>query len=393
MPSNTVNRRRRAAPESTVTGGIEGDEVVITVSDRGRGIAPEDREHVLERFVRLDESRSRPGNGLGLSLVAGVMKLHDGRVVLEDNQPGLRVKLSCPGSWPKSRPLSSLSSGISYKARPITLMEAPMSHRTDVARHWEANAETWTKHARAGYDVYRDALNTPAFLSMLPADHRSLPASTSLAAKVPTPGRLPSWGAGCTPSISRPLSFAMPKPTEEDNPLGIIYQVGDGMDLPYASAIFRFRHILHGAHGHAGPGRVLSEIARVSPKPGGFLQFAILHPCFVPPYRKTLREPDGRVRAIEVGRYFDADRRPSRKLVVFHAFPTRIAAVAPFPVPRFHRSLSQWVASSPGPVLTIEALGEPYADAALAASRAGRGGYSVAQMFLHFRARKPLNGG
>jgi signal transduction histidine kinase len=83
-------------PEIQVTGGIEGDDAVITVSDRGRGVAPEDRQHVLERFVRLDESRSRPGNGLGLSLVAGVMKLHDGRVLLEDNGPGLKVKLVLP---------------------------------------------------------------------------------------------------------------------------------------------------------------------------------------------------------------------------------------------------------------------------------------------------------
>jgi hypothetical protein len=83
-------------PEIQVTGGIEGDEAVITVSDRGRGVAPEDRQHVLERFVRLDESRSKPGNGLGLSLVAGVMKLHDGRVLLEDNGPGLKVKLVLP---------------------------------------------------------------------------------------------------------------------------------------------------------------------------------------------------------------------------------------------------------------------------------------------------------
>ena len=83
-------------PEIRVTGGVEGDDAVITVSDRGRGVAPEDRQHVLERFVRLDESRSRPGNGLGLSLVAGVMKLHDGRVLLEDNGPGLKVKLVLP---------------------------------------------------------------------------------------------------------------------------------------------------------------------------------------------------------------------------------------------------------------------------------------------------------
>ena len=40
--------------------------------------------------------------------------------------------------------------------------------RTDVAACWEANAETWTRHARAGYDLYRDALNTPVFLANLP---------------------------------------------------------------------------------------------------------------------------------------------------------------------------------------------------------------------------------
>jgi signal transduction histidine kinase len=84
------------APEIRLAGGIDGDNVVITVADRGRGIEPKDREHVLERFVRLDESRSKPGNGLGLSLVAGVMKLHDGQVLLEDNEPGLRVRLILP---------------------------------------------------------------------------------------------------------------------------------------------------------------------------------------------------------------------------------------------------------------------------------------------------------
>jgi hypothetical protein len=39
---------------------------------------------------------------------------------------------------------------------------------SEVAEMWEANAETWTRHARADYDIYRDALNTPAFLAMLP---------------------------------------------------------------------------------------------------------------------------------------------------------------------------------------------------------------------------------
>ncbi len=46
--------------------------------------------------MRLDQSRTKPGNGLGLSLVAGVMKLHSGQLLFDDNAPGLRVKLVLP---------------------------------------------------------------------------------------------------------------------------------------------------------------------------------------------------------------------------------------------------------------------------------------------------------
>jgi signal transduction histidine kinase len=66
---------------------------LLSVADSGPGIPAEDRERVLERFVRLDRARSQPGNGLGLSLVKAVAKLHNARLVLEDNHPGLRVSL------------------------------------------------------------------------------------------------------------------------------------------------------------------------------------------------------------------------------------------------------------------------------------------------------------
>jgi signal transduction histidine kinase len=83
-------------PHIEIAGRLEEDSVVILVSDRGNGIPAEDRARVLDRFVRLDSSRSKPGNGLGLSLVAGVMKLHGGALMLEDNAPGLRAKLVLP---------------------------------------------------------------------------------------------------------------------------------------------------------------------------------------------------------------------------------------------------------------------------------------------------------
>mgnify|MGYP006274431537 CR=1 FL=1 len=83
-------------PEITVSLTREENAVVTTVADRGPGVPERERDRVLERFVRLDESRSKPGNGLGLSLAAGIMKLHAGRILLEDNGPGLKVKLILP---------------------------------------------------------------------------------------------------------------------------------------------------------------------------------------------------------------------------------------------------------------------------------------------------------
>ena len=79
-----------------VIGRVDAQTVIIEVADHGIGISEQDRERVLGRFVRLDESRSKPGNGLGLSLVASVMTLHSGQIQLEDNGPGLRVILRLP---------------------------------------------------------------------------------------------------------------------------------------------------------------------------------------------------------------------------------------------------------------------------------------------------------
>ena len=75
--------------------------VSIRVCDSGPGVALDQREKVFHRFYRTDTSRSTPGNGLGLSLVKAVVRLHDGRVSLLDNDPGLCVELSLPRMNPE----------------------------------------------------------------------------------------------------------------------------------------------------------------------------------------------------------------------------------------------------------------------------------------------------
>lgn len=96
---------RKREPADVIIGVARTASILeISVEDSGPGIAPEDRERALKRFVRLEKSRSLPGTGLGLSLVAAVARRHHGTIRLEDNAPGLRAVLALPISAPSSVP-------------------------------------------------------------------------------------------------------------------------------------------------------------------------------------------------------------------------------------------------------------------------------------------------
>jgi hypothetical protein len=77
----------------TIAAEKNGQGVVLSVADNGPGIPVEDRPRAVERFVRLEASRHSPGTGLGLSLVAAVARLHDARLELSDNHPGLKASV------------------------------------------------------------------------------------------------------------------------------------------------------------------------------------------------------------------------------------------------------------------------------------------------------------
>jgi signal transduction histidine kinase len=80
--------------------GNEGERIKLSVADRGPGIPKADRGRVVERFVRLEQARSEPGSGLGLSLAAAVARLHGGELRLEDNDPGLKSVIELPRAGP-----------------------------------------------------------------------------------------------------------------------------------------------------------------------------------------------------------------------------------------------------------------------------------------------------
>jgi signal transduction histidine kinase len=76
----------------------------VEVADNGPGVPADRREAVFDRFVRLEGSRSTPGNGLGLSLVRAVARLHGGEARLEDNNPGLKAVVTLPMADSRSLP-------------------------------------------------------------------------------------------------------------------------------------------------------------------------------------------------------------------------------------------------------------------------------------------------
>lgn len=87
-------RSPSGALELTLNG--EGERAVLCVRDHGEGVAPGDRPRLTDRFVRTDAARSKPGAGLGLSLVKAIVGHHGGTLTLEDAAPGLAVRIEVP---------------------------------------------------------------------------------------------------------------------------------------------------------------------------------------------------------------------------------------------------------------------------------------------------------
>lgn len=259
----------------------------------------------------------------------------------------------------------------------------------EVARYWESNAETWTRHVRTGYDVYRDALNTPAFLAFLPPI-QGLAGLDIGCGEGENTRQLARLGASMQAIDIAPTFIRHAKESEASAPLGIVYRHASATALPFTDAAFDFATAFMSMMDIAGPETALAEAYRVL-KPGGFFQFSILHPCFVPPYRRNIRNSNGDVRAVEVSRYFDAIDGAVETWHFSAAPAEERAKVEPFRVPRFHRTLSQWTAMIVQAGFVIEALGEPMASEEVAAAEPIVADTRVAPIFLHFRQRKPAH--
>jgi signal transduction histidine kinase len=95
LVDNAIKHGRKGGQVKVTCRSTDGG-ATIEIADDGAGIPAEERDHVFKRFYRLEQSRFTPGNGLGLSLVAAVARLHGAEITLHDNAPGLSVRLSFP---------------------------------------------------------------------------------------------------------------------------------------------------------------------------------------------------------------------------------------------------------------------------------------------------------
>jgi signal transduction histidine kinase len=91
LVDNAIKHGRAGGQVVVASENIDG-RPVVSIADDGPGIPADQYEHVFKRFYRLEHSRYTPGNGLGLSLVAAVARLHGARIEMLDNSPGLKLK-------------------------------------------------------------------------------------------------------------------------------------------------------------------------------------------------------------------------------------------------------------------------------------------------------------
>ncbi len=261
-----------------------------------------------------------------------------------------------------------------------------MDHN-EVGRYWNENAAAWTHLSRAGYDVYRDQLNTPTFLAMLPPVE-GLGGLDIGCGEGANTRLLAARGARmCALDIAR-VFLGYATESERQQPLGIRYLAASAVELPFPAATFDFATAFMSFMDIPETDRVLAEALRVL-KPGGFLQFSITHPCFDTPHRRNLRDTNGRTYAYEVGDYFRCLEGDISEWIFSAAPPEARQGLSNFKVPRFTRPLSRWLNRLIDLGFVLEQFAEPCPDDETVRRHPNIQDAQVVAYFLIIRARKP----
>jgi len=254
-------------------------------------------------------------------------------------------------------------------------------------KYWNDNAEAWTQLARAGFDIYRDYINTPAFFEILP-DITGLHGIDIGCGEGHNTRLLAQKGAMIDAIdisenfIQKAIDF------EKIKPLNIQYQIASAVALPFNDKTFDFATAFMSFMDIPETEKVLSEAYRVL-KQKGFLQFSISHPCFNTAHKKNLRDNNGKTYAVEVGDYYNnLNGRIDEWL--FKAAPSELKLkFQKFKTPVFTKTLSQWVNAIIEAGFVIEYIHEPFASDEIVRKQPKLQDSQVVAYFLHVRCIKP----
>ncbi|MFD1744020.1 class I SAM-dependent methyltransferase [Rhizobium helianthi] len=224
-----------------------------------------------------------------------------------------------------------------------------------VSEHWDRNAEQWARDVRAGFDTYRDHFTLPAFLAILP-DLTGLTVIDFGCGEGTNTRLLARQGALMTGIDLSERMLALATAQEEAQPLGITYRRTSFSHCPDI-ATGNFDAVISTMALMDGPdfAGAMREAHRIL-KPGGFLAFSILHPCFISAGLRWITNPSGETVGLGVAHYF---RRESFvEEWKFGDNPDK-ANAEPFAVPRFPRTLSDILNAVSDAGFIIKKIDEP----------------------------------
>jgi ubiquinone/menaquinone biosynthesis C-methylase UbiE len=257
----------------------------------------------------------------------------------------------------------------------------------DVARYWDKNAENWTKLVRMGYDRGRNLINSPAFFKML-SDVLNLEGLDIGCGEGYNTRMLAKLGAKITAIDISKVFIKYAKESEEKEPLAINYQVASGTDLPFSNNYFDFAIATMSLMDMAENEKAVEEAYRVI-KPGGFFQFSILHPCFADPDHEWVKNEEGRKIGFVVKNYFKSYNGELEEWI-FSAAPKEITEkINNFIIPRFSRSLSEWLNLLIEKKFILEKFCEPFPDDEMLKKYPEYYDSFIIPWFLIIRCRKP----
>ncbi len=255
----------------------------------------------------------------------------------------------------------------------------------DTRSLWNANAPAWIELSRAGCDVFRDLVNTPAFFALLPEVDGLFGLDFGCGEGHNT-RLLAQRGADLVAVDVSELFIAAAASRGRDR---IRYVIGDGARLPFAAAAFDFVAAFMSLMDVGDPETCLREIRRVL-KPGGFVQFSVVHPATGTPIRRWLNRESGEREALAVGDYFYEG--PLTETWIFGAAPAALRdRHQPFTITYARRTLTSWFNAVLAVGLTIEAMDEPHADEATARAHPEVADTRIVPWSLLVRARKPAD--